>query len=76
MSDADAKIDLGLAGHEIDDTGRVTFTIKLGLPPPGEERRLVVKALKVTSLADMILMFDAELKRLASGEGCETCGEN
>lgn len=66
---ADARIDLSLADHEIDDaTGRVTFTIKLGLPAPGEERRLAVKALKVTSLADVILMINAEMEKMAETE--------
>lgn len=72
MSDqVDARIDLGLAGFDLDDaTGRVTYTIKLGLPGPGEERRLAVKAMKATTLADMILMFNAEMsKGVSDSEG-------
>lgn len=65
---ADATIDLGLAGFDLDEaTGRVTYTIKLGLPGPGEERRLAVKGLKATTLADVILMFNDEFTNIASG---------
>ena len=62
---ADATIDLGLAGFDLDEaTGRFTYTIKLGLPGPGEERRLAIKAMKATTLADVILMFNDAFNRL------------
>ena len=64
-----SKIDLLLRDFDLnEDTGQVTYTIALTLPPAGPERKACIKALKCTSLAQMLLMLRDALEQMpASG---------